>query len=213
MSIFALALFLGNSEAKAQNPTVIAGPILSINYQITNNRTPTVTGVINSPSASVYTIISRNKYKGVNNGDGSWAAGINNPLDDGSYDVTAVASEDWVQIMTTIKDGLVIDTVAPKITINNLATNDSSPAIQGTTDDDGAMIMVNVEGVNYDMVNNNGDNTWTLPAGVISPKLSPGVYKITAAATDLAGNASDIVEAELFIMENKKDNLPWLSSK
>ena len=206
--ILSCLLLLNFKIAKAQNPTVIAGPILTVNYQITNNKTPTLTGNINSPNASIFVIINKVTFKGVNNGDGSWAAGITNPLDDGSYNVTVAAEADGAHAIMTVSGALVIDTMAPKIAVEELITTDPSPAIQGTTDDNTAMITVNVNGVDYTTVNNNGDGTWTLPAGTISPKLNPGAYKMTVSAEDLAGNKSDVFEVRLIIIDKTQNNLP-----
>lgn len=199
-----------NSQAVPfANPTVMAGPVVGINFEITNNTTPTVTGTIDNPTAGIYVIIDKKTYRGINSGTGSWAAGVNDPLADGNYDVTVVAVpiEGTKAIMTAIK-GLVIDSVAPKVTADTLITSDPSPALTGTIDDNMALIVVGVDGSLVDAINN-GDGTWSVPSGTISPALKPGTYKITAFAADLAGNlAKNDAGASLTILDKNTGPQP-----
>ncbi|NNG81921.1 Ig-like domain-containing protein, partial [Acinetobacter sp. ANC 5378] len=58
-------------------------------------------------------------------------------------------------------DGFVVDLVAPVVTVNDSNTNDSTPALGGTVNDPTAIVVVEVDGVEYPATNN-GDGTWTL---------------------------------------------------
>lgn len=213
-----LALFwliLAVSPAKAQetagnqlllNPTVIPGPRLSINYQITNNTKPTVTGTIDEPSAGIFVNVANQTFRGVNSGDGSWAAGAETDLADGIYDVTMNAVPlEGARISIRAMEGLVIDTAAPKMTVNSSVTNDSSPDLEGTVDDKTAVIVVDINGTVYAAVNNE-DGTWVLPSGIIFPELTPGKYEITGLAGDAAGNLSSPVKSTLIVGSEEKES-------
>ncbi len=56
---------------------------------------------------------------------------------------------------------LTVDTTAPVVALNDVLTNDSTPALTGTVNDPTAKVVVTVDGVNYPATNN-GDGTWTL---------------------------------------------------
>ncbi|WP_227512944.1 Ig-like domain-containing protein, partial [Acinetobacter venetianus] len=53
------------------------------------------------------------------------------------------------------------DITAPIVAIDDVLTNDSTPALTGTVNDSTATVTVNVNGVDYPATNN-GDGTWTL---------------------------------------------------
>ena len=53
------------------------------------------------------------------------------------------------------------DITPPVVALDDVLTNDSTPALTGTVNDPTATVVVNVDGVDYPAVNN-GDGTWTL---------------------------------------------------
>ncbi|NUG03047.1 Ig-like domain-containing protein, partial [Acinetobacter oleivorans] len=53
------------------------------------------------------------------------------------------------------------DITAPVVALDDVLTNDSTPALTGTIDDPAATVVVTVDGINYNATNN-GDGTWTL---------------------------------------------------
>ncbi|WP_228151269.1 Ig-like domain-containing protein, partial [Acinetobacter indicus] len=67
-------------------------------------------------------------------------------------------------------------------------SNDSTPALGGTVNDPTAIVVVEVDGVEY-QATNNGDGTWTLADNVLPPLLD-GSYPVKVTATDPAGNSS-----------------------
>ncbi|WP_213074681.1 Ig-like domain-containing protein, partial [Acinetobacter baumannii] len=75
---------------------------------------------------------------------------------------------------------------APVVALDDVLTNDSTPALTGTVNDPTATVVVNVDGVDYPAVNN-GDGTWTLADNTL-PTLADGPHTITVTATDAAGN-------------------------
>ncbi|WP_336916801.1 Ig-like domain-containing protein, partial [Acinetobacter modestus] len=78
------------------------------------------------------------------------------------------------------------DVTAPMVNVDDVLSNDATPALTGTVNDPTATIVVNVDGVNYPATNN-GDGTWTLADNSLAA-LAEGSYTITVTATDLAGN-------------------------
>ncbi|MHA3893264.1 Ig-like domain-containing protein, partial [Acinetobacter sp. GXMZU3951] len=83
-------------------------------------------------------------------------------------------------------DGFGADIIAPVVSLNDLITNDQTPALTGTVDDPTATVVVTVDGNNY-IATNNGDGTWTLVDNTL-PSLAEATYPITVTATDIAGN-------------------------
>ncbi|MDR3559372.1 MAG: Ig-like domain-containing protein [Candidatus Pacebacteria bacterium] len=198
----------GSPAVSQFNPTVIAGPILTVNYEITNRRTPTITGNINSPSAGVYVVINKHTYQGVNNGDGSWAAGVDQTLPDGVYDISAAAiASDGSQIVTSVPKSLVIDTTPPKITVQNNSGADPNVVLSGTVNDPNAQVVVNV-GNNAYNATTGGDGTWSLALGNVVPALPPGTYTANVVAGDMAGNVSYPVAARLTIAATGNNPAP-----
>lgn len=184
--------------------------ILSFNLLNTNVRSPRLSGNVNNPALGVRVFISSDPtaYIATNNGDGTWSlpAGTIPELPDGEYDVV-VESYDLVTSVTSqrieLQKGLIIDTVAPNGTFtggqggdsnsgsgggtfNGGTFNTRSPGFDGTTDDPTAIIKIEINGETYTAINN-GDGTWSLPAGTIRD-LANGEYDITVTFSDRAGN-------------------------
>ncbi len=100
-----------------------------------------------------------------------------------------IAGNSGEQVSNTTDGSQVeFDKTAPIVTINSLLTNDTSPELTGTVNDNSAAIEVSINGSTYE-ADNNGDGTWTLADNTISP-LSAGDYEVevVVSATDLAGN-------------------------
>ncbi|MGN8009910.1 Ig-like domain-containing protein, partial [Acinetobacter sp. 22301] len=116
--------------------------------------------------------------------DGSWSVPNPGNLVDGDT-VTATATDPAGN--TSGPATAVVDAVAPTVALDDVLTNDSTPALTGTVSDPTATVVVNVDGVDYPAVNN-GDGTWTLADNTL-PALTDGPHTITVTATDAAGNA------------------------
>ncbi|MCT9346178.1 Biofilm associated protein, partial [Acinetobacter baumannii] len=84
----------------------------------------------------------------------------------------------------------------PVVALDDVLTNDSTPALTGTVNDPTATVVVNVDGVDYPAVNN-GDGTWTLADNTL-PTLADGPHTITVTATDAAGNV-DVADADVTV--------------
>jgi hypothetical protein len=89
------------------------------------------------------------------------------------------------------------DSTPPIITVNSYVTNDKTPILKGTIDDNSASISVEINGITYLATNNNNGN-WTLDT--IASNIADGTYDVIATATDIAGNiGTDSTTNELTI--------------
>ncbi|MGO5564776.1 BapA/Bap/LapF family large adhesin [Acinetobacter baumannii] len=141
---------------------------------ITGTAEPGSTVTVTYPDGSTKTVVA--------GPDGTWT--VPNPgLNDGD-EVTAVATDPAGN--TSGPATAVVDAVAPTVALDDVLTNDSTPALTGTVNDPTATVVVNVDGVDYPAVNN-GDGTWTLADNTL-PALTDGPHTITVTATDAAGN-------------------------
>ncbi|AOM85584.1 BapA/Bap/LapF family large adhesin [Acinetobacter baumannii] len=143
---------------------------------ITGTAEPGSTVTVTYPDGSTKTVVA--------GPDGTWT--VPNPgLNDGD-EVTAVATDPAGN--TSGPATAVVDAVAPTVALDDVLTNDSTPALTGTVNDPTATVVVNVDGVDYPAVNN-GDGTWTLADNTL-PTLADGPHTITVTATDAAGNVA-----------------------
>ncbi|WP_065718277.1 Ig-like domain-containing protein, partial [Acinetobacter baumannii] len=144
---------------------------------ITGTAEPGSTVTVTYPDGSTKTVVA--------GPDGTWT--VPNPgLNDGD-EVTAVATDPAGN--TSGPATAVVDAVAPTVALDDVLTNDSTPALTGTVNDPTATVVVNVDGVDYPAVNN-GDGTWTLADNTL-PTLADGPHTITVTATDAAGNVGN----------------------
>ena len=192
------------TENQTDDLTVdLTAPAIAVNATTANTGSPEISGTVDDPNASISVEVEGNTYAAVNVGDGTWilAAGDITPdLTDGVYSIIVTATDLAGNESTdSSSDELTIDTSAPAVTINTLETNVESPELTGTIDDPTASLELVVNGETYAPVNN-GDGTWTLPAGAITPALIDGIYDVAVTATDNAGNTgTDATTDELII--------------
>ena len=171
-------------------------PTVTINPIVTNDSSPELTGNISSTDSEIRVTIGGTTYDAINNSDGTWtlpAGSIQPALADGDYDVTVEAIDPVsgdTEATATLTPGVTIDTIAPSVTIDETETTDRQPAITGTVDDPDAKITVEINGQTYNATNN-GDGTWTLPGGTISP-LASGEYDVVVTAVDATGNTTTL---------------------
>ncbi len=86
----------------------------------------------------------------------------------------------------------VPDVTPPEITMDPLASFETSPALTGTIDDPDATIEIVINDIPYE-ANNLGDGTWILDKGTIAP-LPLGPVEVTFIVTDLADNTQKVVD-------------------
>ncbi|WP_035367403.1 Ig-like domain-containing protein, partial [Acinetobacter haemolyticus] len=99
-------------------------------------------------------------------------------------EVTAVATDEAGN--SSDPTTAIVDGTAPVVTLDEVVTNDNTPALTGTVDDPEATVVVTIDGEDYEAVNN-GDGTWTLADDVVA-ELADGDHEVTVTATDPAGN-------------------------
>ena len=177
----------GNTSGPASDTVDAIAPVVAINDLTTNDTTPELTGTVNDPNAVVVVRIDGNDYTATNNGDGTWtlADDVVATLAEGSYP-TSVTATDAAGNTVTNTGTVVIDTTAPTVAINDLTTDDTTPALTGTVNDPNAVVVVTIDGADY-TATNNGDGTWTLADDVVAT-LAEGSYPTSVTATDAAGN-------------------------
>ncbi|MEM9326636.1 MAG: Ig-like domain-containing protein, partial [Bacteroidota bacterium] len=194
----------GNStpDASANELTIDAvAPTVTIVPLITSDNTPALSGGIDDPTASINVVVNTVAYPGVNAGS-TWSVSDNTiaALGDGAYDVTVIAV-DLLSNMTneTFTGALVIDTNGPTVTIESKVTNDPRPPLNGTIDEPTTTLQLTVDGSPYAGTNNN-DGTWTLIDNAIGV-LAEGTYDIAVAATDLAGNPTNLTFTQVLTID------------
>ncbi|WP_421891879.1 LamG-like jellyroll fold domain-containing protein [Marinoscillum sp.] len=161
---------------------------VSFDEVVTNDPSPALTGTVDDLEAGIEVSVDGSSYQAENNGDGTWqlAGAVIADLSDGTYEVTVTATGLSGGQFGSVTGTLIIDLLAPSISIDALVTNITSPELTGTVDDQDAVIQVTVNGIDYE-ANNLGDGSWILAAGVIE-SLSEGIYEVTVMATDAATN-------------------------
>ena len=166
-------------------------PEVAVDTLATNDNTPALTGTINEATSELTLVIASHTYHPVNQGDGTWLlaeGAITVPLADGTYDVQITAIDlAGNSVIDLTSDELIVETVAPAVTIDLLTTNDNTPALTGEVDDPLATVEVSIAGQLYDAVNQ-GDGTWVLSDDVITPVLADGTYDVVVQAVDVYGN-------------------------
>ena len=124
------------------------------------------------------------------------------PLADGEWIITATqAWPDHPAGDPPASPGLTItiDTAAPALTVDPLTTDDNTPAITGAVDDPNLAVTVHLNGQDYTPTVA-PDGSWQLADDLVTA-LPPGVYDLTATATDAAGNVgADTTTDELEIL-------------
>ncbi|MGO4911547.1 Ig-like domain-containing protein [Leeuwenhoekiella sp. W20_SRS_FM14] len=216
----------GNSSSDITTDELVidtaAPTVPTVNTQITNNSTPTITGTSDSVDDLTVVVNGVTYIEGdgnlTDNGDSTWALIIpaGDALPDGTYDVVATATDAAGNTSSDITtDELVIDTAAPTVpTVNTQITNNSTPTITGAADSVDDLTVV-VNGVTYiegdGNLTDNGDNTFTLiiPAGDALPD---GTYDVVATATDAAGNASSDITTDELVIDTAAPTVPTVDT-
>ncbi len=178
-------------------------PVVGVQVLATNDSTPALNGAVDDADATILVSVDGTLYTATNNQNGTWTLAdntINPALADGVYDIQVTATDSVGNVGTdTTTDELTIDTMPPVVGVQVLATNDSTPALNGTIDDADATILVSVDGTLYTATNNQ-DGTWTLADNTINPALADGIYDVQVTATDSVGNVgTDTTTDELTI--------------
>ncbi|RSC83121.1 type I secretion C-terminal target domain-containing protein [Acinetobacter haemolyticus] len=149
------------------------------------NGTDPITGTAEPGTTVTVTFPDGSTAEAVVDEDGNWS--VPNPgLEDGD-EVTAVATDEAGN--SSDPTTAIVDGTAPVVTLDEVVTNDNTPALTGTVDDPEATVVVTIDGEDYEAVNN-GDGTWTLADDVVA-ELADGDHEVTVTATDPAGNVGN----------------------
>jgi VCBS repeat-containing protein len=178
---------------------VAATPTVTVDAPaLTNDRTPTLTGTSNLPPGSTVTLTVTDALGAVQTfttivrADGTYSADVPANLAEGPY--TAVANVNGPGGTTaSANDNGVVDVTPPVITVDAPSlTNDSTPALTGTTDlPAGSTITLAVTGANgvtqlfTTTVLAGGVFNVDVPAALVS-----GPFTVSARGTDAAGNTA-----------------------
>jgi hypothetical protein len=168
-----------------------------INETESTSGTVTLTGVltgipVDAATTVVTVTVNGNDYTAtVDPVAGTWSVDVSGSDLANDADLTVDAEVTFTDAAgnsssVTDSQSYTLDITAPVVSLNDLSTNDQTPALTGTIDDPLATIVVTVDGVDYPATNN-GDGTWTLADNVL-PSLPEASYPITVTATDAAGN-------------------------
>ncbi|MEQ8715399.1 MAG: Ig-like domain-containing protein, partial [Cyclobacteriaceae bacterium] len=159
-------------------------PVVTVDLLGTGDATPVITGTItDNTDANLVTIVitvNGENYNAVNNLDGTWSANVTNILPNGTYDVIATATDEATNVGTDVTiDELVVNALAPVVSVDPLSTNDASPVITGQINDGLSTIAITLNGQNYTGTNV-GDGTWRAN---IFRTLDDGIYDVAVVAT------------------------------
>ncbi|GAB3275342.1 Ig-like domain-containing protein [Parahaliea aestuarii] len=139
-------------------------------------------------SGSTVTLVAEGEVIGETqaDADGNWQVDVEPDLEHGVV-VSVTATDDAGNVSDPTE--VEVDALAPQVSLDDLLTNDATPALSGQVDDPESVVEVTVNGASYAAINN-GDGTWTLPDNTL-PALEDGSYDIVVTATDQAGNQSE----------------------
>jgi VCBS repeat-containing protein len=189
----------GGTASATLTVNVAATPTVTVDAPaLTNDRTPTLTGSSNLPPGSTVTLTVTDALGAVQTftttvrADGTYSVDVPSNLAEGPY--TAVANVSGPGgTSATANDNGVVDVTPPVITVDAPAlTNDSTPALTGTTDlPVGSTITLAVTGANgvtqlfTTTVQAGGVFAVDVPAALVS-----GPFSVSARGTDAAGNTA-----------------------
>ncbi len=169
------------------------------------NATDPITGTAEAGSTVTVSFPDGTTATVVAGPDGTWSVPNPGDLTDGQT-VTATATDPAGNTSLPGTGTVSADITAPVVLLNDVLTNDSTPALTGTVNDPSATVVVNVDGVDYPAVNN-GDGTWTLADNTL-PALTDGPHTITVTATDAAGNVG--TDTAVVTVDTTAPNAPVL---
>ncbi|NUF13721.1 hypothetical protein HUN21_18015, partial [Acinetobacter oleivorans] len=164
---------------------------------VTGTAEPGSTVTVSFPDGTTATVVA--------GPDGTWSVPNPGDLTDGQT-VTATATDPAGNTSLPGSGVVSADITAPVVALDDVLTNDSTPALTGTVNDPTATVVVTVDGTDYPATNN-GDGTWTLADNTL-PVLTDGPHTITVTATDPAGNVGS--DTAIVTVDTTAPNAPVL---
>ncbi|NDW21292.1 BapA/Bap/LapF family large adhesin [Alteromonas hispanica] len=174
-------------------------PTITINAPaLDNDTTPTLSGTTDAAPGSTVTLTitdsagNTQTVTAIVHADGTYSVDVPEELAEGEFTVNASVTDEAGNTATADTTG-VIDTTAPSITIDTIATdNDTTPTLSGTTDaTPGSTVTLTIT--------DSGGNTQTVTAIVqadgtysadVPAELAEGEFTVNASVTDEAGNTA-----------------------
>ncbi|WFE71381.1 retention module-containing protein [Halomonas sp. M1] len=184
-------------------------PTLTVDAPSGNDNTPIITGTSSEVGGTVTVIVTdaagnTQELESVVGSDGTWSVEVTTPLAEGDYTVDASIT-DAAGNTGTASGGGVIDTTAPLLTIDAPSGNDTTPTINGTSDEIGgtvSVVVTDAAGNRQELEAVVGDDgTWSVE---VETALAEGDYTVDASITDAAGNTgttSDTGTVETVVSE------------
>jgi len=164
-----------------ENTTIdVIAPVIIVtgvseNGLYNNSRTITITVTDDQDPEPVYTATLNNQ-----------AFESGHAAADEGFNTLIVSAADWANNTSADTVHFTLDFTPPVVSITALATNDQTPQLQGTIDDNNAVISVTVAGQTK-AATNNGDGTWVIADNQLD-ELAEAIYNVSVSATDPAGN-------------------------
>nr|MDJ0800485.1 Ig-like domain-containing protein [Calothrix sp. MO_167.B12] len=184
--------------------TSISDDTNTTNDGITSDNTLTFLGTAEANSTVKVFIDGSSVGTTTADGSGNWSFDhTQTTLNDGTYPITAKATDAAGNSNTSTAFNITVDTTAPTTpTVNTLTTGDNTPTLTGTaTVTTGETLTVKVNDVTYTDGDGNlslSGNNWSLTIPD-SNTLAVNTYEVTATVTDKAGNNSDTAAATLTV--------------
>lgn len=195
--------FASNSyDYTYDNVKPIVTSISALDFGPTNADTIIFTVVFNGPvvgfddSSDIFPILSGTAFSGANiiqDTATQYTVELLNVTGDGTIllQVNANVATDAAGNGNTSQIGffpVTIDNTAPVVTVNSLATQDSTPTLTGTVDDPTATVQVTIAG--QTKTASIAGSNWTVN-GALFANITDGVYDVLVAGTDDAGNVGN----------------------
>ncbi|NOJ92667.1 OmpA family protein [Corallococcus coralloides] len=154
------------------------------------SNTVTVTGT-SVGATSVTVNFEGNDYGPITvDASGNWSQALPGPLAEGTYTVTAVATDAAGNESTPDSSTFTVDTTGPTVAISTPANNSTVGAnvtVTGTTAGGATSVTVSFQGTDYGPIAVDASGSWSQ---ALPGPLANGTYTVTAVAVDAVGNTS-----------------------
>ncbi|MFL5345808.1 MAG: adventurous gliding motility protein AgmC [Hyalangium sp.] len=176
-------------DATIPPPPVVVTPE---NNSVTHDTTPTISGTSELNSTVTISLGTQELGTVQTDASGHWSFTPTTPLAEGSYDVSAVATNPVGNTGERSNvNHFTIDTTppgAPVVTrpVNDSVTQDTTPTLSGTAEPN-STVTVSLNGSAVGTTTADTTGNWSLTP---TTPLADGTYTVTATATDVAGNTS-----------------------